>query len=80
MNSKELQPLEADAILTFNQTVQEAVSRGTRDLVRYPGFGELFQRANNLEPKMGEDLDETTGKERESREFGSSHSEFNALS
>ncbi|KAG8908094.1 Vacuolar protein-sorting-associated protein 27 [Tulasnella sp. 403] len=59
----ELQPLEADAIMTFNQTIQEAQARGTRDLVRYPGVGELFERANSLGPKLSSNLEETSGKE-----------------
>jgi len=62
--SNELRPLEADAIMTFSQTIQEADARGTRDLVRYPGVGELFTRANELQPKLTTNLDETVEKER----------------
>ncbi|KAG8938378.1 Vacuolar protein-sorting-associated protein 27 [Tulasnella sp. 419] len=59
----DLHPLETDAIMTFSQTVEEAHSRGTRDLVRYPGVGELYDRANKLRPKLAISLDDTGKKE-----------------
>ncbi|KAG8844412.1 Vacuolar protein-sorting-associated protein 27 [Tulasnella sp. 330] len=61
--SHDLQPLESDAIMTFSQTIEEAAARGTRDLVRYPGVGELFERANGLRPKLDMSLEETNGKQ-----------------
>ncbi|KAG8960502.1 Vacuolar protein-sorting-associated protein 27 [Tulasnella sp. 408] len=47
-----------------DQTIQEASARGTRDLVRYPGVSELFNRANELTPKLGASLEESIEKER----------------
>lgn len=55
--------------MTFSQTIQEANARGTRDLVRYPGVGELFKRADELRPKMATDLEDTVGKERTFRTY-----------
>lgn len=52
--------------MTFSQTIEEAAARGTRDLVRYPGVGELFERANGLRPKLDQSLEEAGGKQRES--------------
>ncbi len=51
--------------MTFSQTIQDASARGTRDLVRYPGVGELLQRADELSPKLTLDLQDASGKERE---------------
>ncbi|KAG9014752.1 Vacuolar protein-sorting-associated protein 27 [Tulasnella sp. JGI-2019a] len=61
----DLQLLESDAIMTFSQTIEEAAARGTRDLVRYPGVGELFERANGLRPKLTSSLEEANGKQRQ---------------
>ncbi|KIO21691.1 hypothetical protein M407DRAFT_28752 [Tulasnella calospora MUT 4182] len=63
-SSNELQLSEADAIMTFSQTIQEASARGTRDLVRYPGVSELLNRANDLTPKLAAGLEESIEKER----------------
>lgn len=59
----ELRLSEADAIMTFSQTIHEASARGTRDLVRYPGVNELFNRADDLTPKLDASLEESIVKE-----------------
>ena len=62
----ELEPLESDAILTFNQTVEQLEAQGGRDISRYPGVNELYDKANGLRPKLALCLDDTGRKERES--------------
>ena len=51
--------------MTFSQTIEEAAARGTRDLVRYPGVNELFERANTLRPKLTVSLEDASDKQRE---------------
>lgn len=60
----DLQPLEADAILTFNQTVEQVQAQGGRDLSRYPAVTELYDKASGLRPKMALSLDDAGRKER----------------
>jgi growth factor-regulated tyrosine kinase substrate len=62
----ELDPLESDAILTFNQTVEQLQVQGGRDMSRYPGVSELYDKANGLRPKLALGLDDTGRKESES--------------
>lgn len=60
----DLQPLESDAILTFNQSVEEVGGgSGARDLTKYPAMGELYDRANALRPKLAMSLDDSGRKE-----------------
>jgi len=60
----ELEPLETDAILTFNQTVEQVQAQGGRDLSRYPAVTDLFEKANGLRPKLALSLDDAGRKER----------------
>lgn len=62
--SYDLAPLEADAILTFNQTVEQVQAQGGRDLSRYPAVTELYDKASGLRPKLALTLDDTGRKER----------------
>ena len=62
--SYDLAPLEADAILTFNQTVEQVQAQGGRDLSRYPAVTELYDKASGLRPKLALSLDDTGRKER----------------
>jgi len=62
----DLEPLESDTILTFNQTVEQVEAQGGRDMSRYPAVNELFDKANGLRPKLALSLDDTGRKERES--------------
>lgn len=59
----DLEPVEADAILTFNQTVEQVQAQGGRDISRYPAVTELYQKASNLRPKLAMSLDDTGRKE-----------------
>ncbi|KAF8816712.1 ubiquitin binding protein [Phlegmacium glaucopus] len=59
----DLAPLEADAILTFNQTVEQVQAQGGRDLSRYPAVTELYDKASGLRPKLALSLDDTGRKE-----------------
>lgn len=61
----DLEPLEADAILTFNQTVDQVQAQGGRDLSRYPAVNELYEKASGLRPKLALSLDDAGRKERE---------------
>lgn len=61
----DLAPLEADAILTFNQTIEQVQAQGGRDLTRYPAVTELYDKASGLRPKLALSLDDTGRKERE---------------
>lgn len=61
--SYDLQPLETDAILTFNQTVEQVQAQGGRDFSRYPAVTELYEKANGLRPKLALCLDDTGRKE-----------------
>ncbi|KAI0717516.1 hypothetical protein C8T65DRAFT_111586 [Cerioporus squamosus] len=61
--SYDLEPLEEDAILTFNQTVEQVQAQGGRDLSRYPAVTELFDKANALRPKLAMSLNDTSRKE-----------------
>ncbi|KAF9042153.1 hypothetical protein BJ165DRAFT_1372253 [Panaeolus papilionaceus] len=59
----DLDPMEADAILTFNQTVEQVQAQGGRDLSRYPAVTELYDKANGLRPKLAMSLDDAGRKE-----------------
>ncbi|CDO71741.1 hypothetical protein BN946_scf184920.g25 [Trametes cinnabarina] len=59
----DLEPLEADAILTFNQTVEQLQAQGGRDISRYPAVTELYDKASALRPKLAMSLSDTTRKE-----------------
>ena len=61
----DLAPLEADVILTFNQTVEQVQAQGGRDLSRYPAVTELYDKASGLRPKLALSMDDTGRKERE---------------
>lgn len=61
----DLAPLEADAILTFNQTVEQVQAQGGRDLSRYPAVTELYDKASGIRPKLALSMDDTDRKERE---------------
>jgi growth factor-regulated tyrosine kinase substrate len=61
----DLAPLEADAILTFNQTVEHVQAQGGRDLSRYPAVTELYDKASGIRPKLALSMDDTGSKERE---------------
>lgn len=63
----DLEPLEADAIMTFNQTVEQVQSNGITDISRYPAVTELYDKANALRPKLAMSLSDTGRKEREYR-------------
>lgn len=60
----DLQPLEADAILTFSQTIEQVQAQGGRDLSTYPAVTELFDKANGLRPKLAMSMSDTGRKER----------------
>ncbi|KAJ3843147.1 hypothetical protein F5878DRAFT_575653 [Lentinula raphanica] len=59
----DLEPLETDAILTFNQTVEQVQAQGGRDMSRYPAVNELYDKANSLRPKLAMSVDDTGRKE-----------------
>ncbi|EMD41514.1 hypothetical protein CERSUDRAFT_146526 [Gelatoporia subvermispora B] len=59
----DLEPLEADAILTFSQTVDQLQAQGGRDISRYPAVTELFDKANSLRPKLAMNLSDAGRKE-----------------
>ncbi|RDX51539.1 ubiquitin binding protein [Lentinus brumalis] len=59
----DLEPLEEDTILTFNQTVEQVQAQGGRDLSKYPAVTELFEKANALRPKLAMNLNDTSRKE-----------------
>ncbi|KAF8907624.1 hypothetical protein CPB84DRAFT_1674768 [Gymnopilus junonius] len=59
----DLEPLEADAILTFNQTVEQVQTQGGRDLSRYPAVTDLYDKASGLRPKLALSLDDAGRKE-----------------
>ncbi|PPQ78809.1 hypothetical protein CVT25_010678 [Psilocybe cyanescens] len=59
----DLEPLEADVILTFNQTVEQVQAQGGRDLSKYPAVSELYEKASGLRPKLALSLDDTGRKE-----------------
>ncbi|KIJ45196.1 hypothetical protein M422DRAFT_207487 [Sphaerobolus stellatus SS14] len=59
----DLDPRESDAILMFNQTVQDAQAQGGSDLSRMANVHELYDRANSLRPKLALGLDDTGRKE-----------------
>ncbi|KAJ4485329.1 hypothetical protein J3R30DRAFT_1342759 [Lentinula aciculospora] len=61
--SYDLEPLEADAILTFSQTVEQVQAQGGRDMSRYPAVNELYDKANSLRPKLAMSVDDTGRKE-----------------
>ncbi|KAI0932932.1 hypothetical protein AcW1_000097 [Taiwanofungus camphoratus] len=59
----DLEALESDAILTFNQTVEQVQAQGATDLSRYPAVTELYDKANSLRPKLAMSLSDTGRKE-----------------
>ncbi|KAF8627273.1 hypothetical protein AX17_006318 [Amanita inopinata Kibby_2008] len=59
----ELDTSESDVILTFNQTVEQLQAQGGRDISRYPGMNELYDKANGLRPKLALSLDDAGRKE-----------------
>lgn len=59
----DLDPMETDAILTFNQTVEQVEANGGRDLSRYPAVTELYEKANGLRPKLALSVDDAGRKE-----------------
>ncbi|KAF8530931.1 hypothetical protein JB92DRAFT_2578725, partial [Gautieria morchelliformis] len=59
----DLNPREADAILTFNQTIQDAHSQSGSDLSRISNAHEMYDLANSLRPKLALSLDDTDRKE-----------------
>ena len=65
----DLKPLETDAILAFNQTVQAVEAQGGRDISRFPAVNELYDKANGLRPKLAMSLDDTDRKESTSLQF-----------
>jgi growth factor-regulated tyrosine kinase substrate len=62
----DLEPLESDAILTFNQMVEQVHAQNRPDVARYPAVNELYQKAANLNPKLAMSVDDTDRKQRES--------------
>ncbi|KAH6905797.1 vacuolar protein sorting-associated protein 27 [Coprinopsis sp. MPI-PUGE-AT-0042] len=58
----DLDPMESDTVLTFNQTVEQVESQGGRDLSQFPAVTAMYDKANNLRPKMALSLDDTTRK------------------
>lgn len=62
----DLEPMEADAILTFNQTVEQLQAQGGRDISRYPAVTELYDKASALRPKLAMNLSDTSRKEGQS--------------
>ena len=48
----DLAPLEAGAILSFNQTVDQVQAQGGRDLSKYLAVSELYDKASGLWPKL----------------------------
>lgn len=58
--------MEADAILTFNQTVEQLQAQGGRDISRYPAVTELYDKASALRPKLAMNLSDTSRKEGQS--------------
>ncbi|CCM03709.1 uncharacterized protein FIBRA_05855 [Fibroporia radiculosa] len=65
----DLEPLEADAILTFNQTVGQVQAQGITDLSRYPAVTELYDKASALRPKLAMSLNDTGRKEQALQEM-----------
>jgi len=61
----DLEPLETDAILTFNQTVEHVEANGGRDLSKYPAVTELYEKANSLRPRLALSVDDAGRKESE---------------
>ncbi|KAL1741694.1 hypothetical protein HDZ31DRAFT_44889 [Schizophyllum fasciatum] len=61
--SYELEPLEADAVLTFSQTVEQVHAQGGRDIARYPAVGELYNKATSLRPKLALGIEDAGRKE-----------------
>jgi growth factor-regulated tyrosine kinase substrate len=59
----ELNPVETDSILTFNQTMEQVEAQGGRDLSRYPAVTDLYDKASGLRPKLALSLDDAGRKE-----------------
>jgi hepatocyte growth factor-regulated tyrosine kinase substrate len=60
----DLDPLETDVILTYNQTIAQIDAQNRPDIVRYPAVTELHNRAGSLQPRFDRSLDDTERKER----------------
>ncbi|KDQ53025.1 hypothetical protein JAAARDRAFT_137843 [Jaapia argillacea MUCL 33604] len=58
----DLELVEADAILTFSQTMDQ-VAQSKKDISRYPAVTELYDKANGLRPKLARSLDDSTRRE-----------------
>jgi growth factor-regulated tyrosine kinase substrate len=67
--SYDLEPLESDVILTFNQTVEQVQAQNRPDVARYPAVNELYNKASSLTPKLAMSADDAGRKERESLGF-----------
>ncbi|KAJ3509152.1 hypothetical protein NMY22_g16393 [Coprinellus aureogranulatus] len=59
----DLTSMETDAILTFNQTMEQVEAQGGRDLSRYPAVTDLYDKASGLRPKLALSLDDAGRKE-----------------
>lgn len=59
----DLTAMEEDAILTFNQTMEQVEAQGGRDLSRYPAVTELYDKASGIRPKLALSLDDAGRKE-----------------
>lgn len=60
----DLEPLESDAILTFNQTMEQVQTHGGgRDISRFPAVNGLYEKASGLRPKLVQSLDDTVKRE-----------------
>lgn len=62
----DLEILEGDTIMTFNQTVEQIQAQNRPELVQYPAVSELHRRATGLVPKIDRSIDDTERKERAS--------------
>lgn len=65
----DLEPLETDAILTFNQTVEQVQAQNRPDVARYPAVNELYNKASSLSPKLTMSMEDAGRKERTSIAF-----------
>jgi growth factor-regulated tyrosine kinase substrate len=61
----DLNDQESDAIMTFSQTVEAAQSRGTSDLVRNKGVGDLYHHTSTMKPKLQRSLDDAGRRQRQ---------------
>jgi growth factor-regulated tyrosine kinase substrate len=61
----DLDPREADAVLNFNQTVEDAQAQGGLAGSRSHNVNDLFEKASRVRPKLAMSLDDTDRKQRE---------------